>query len=629
VVPAPAGILRRGEAFDSEGSHFLKFGVEYRTLRVDALRPETFRFSFRDHETANTFVGNPNTQLSGDAWASFLLGAMNATTANESWGRHVPFKKDTANYYGLFIHDDYKLSRNITLNLGLRYEYESAIFDRGGTYGDSSFEPNRYSRGLDLTNPIPEFQGAGAPRMPAQATALMERPWIWNGAWMFTDENNRGMWDPRTLILLPRAGIAVRVNDRTSVRFGYARYNTPGILQRNSDVLGSTPVPGFGASTPLAPDLQGIPQQRLSNPFPTGINPVIPPVGKGDGRYTQMGADALWDNRDLVTAVNDRFNFTIQRETVARFLVEATYFFNFGRDRAYNLNLNQVNPQITNAQGAALSQQVTNPFYQVLPANKMRGQLGNQRTVALSSLLRPYPHYTNVTQWNTNGVGERYHSMQLRVQRPFANGFNVLLAYNYNQESIQEFFNKEEEFQRDFRWEDGQRPRHRMTLASTYEFPFGRGRRFMSNMHPVADAILGGWTTSGILWYYAGARLRFGQMELIGEPAIDNPDKWGLMFNPQAFRNNPNASFQVRSNPKSYPGVQGPGTKAIDFNLAKFFRISERFQLEFKMEAYNISNTMTGANPNLTVTSSSFGRVTNIAAGTQGREMQYNLRLHF
>lgn len=144
------------------GSHFLKFGFEYRTLRVDAIRPETFRFSFRDDETANTFI-NPNTRLSGDAWASFLLGAMNP---GDSWGRHVPFKKDTVNYYGGFIQDDYKLSRNITLNLGLRYEYESAIYDRGGSYRSSTFEPDRYSRGLDLSNPIPEFQGAGQPRIP-------------------------------------------------------------------------------------------------------------------------------------------------------------------------------------------------------------------------------------------------------------------------------------------------------------------------------------------------------------------------------------------------------------------------------------------------------------------------------
>ena len=55
----------------------------------------------------------------------------------------------------------------------------------------------------------------------------MDRPYQWNGAWMFTDENNRGMWDPRKLILLPRVGVALRLNDRMSLRAGFARFNTP------------------------------------------------------------------------------------------------------------------------------------------------------------------------------------------------------------------------------------------------------------------------------------------------------------------------------------------------------------------------------------------------------------------
>jgi hypothetical protein len=609
------------------GSHYLKAGFEFRTLRVDASRPQTFQFTFDENETADTWL-SPNTKLSGDGWASFLLGAISTNTSN-SWGAYVPFKKDTSHYYGAFIQDDYKLSRNLTLNLGLRYEYESAIFDRGGTFGNSKFDPNRYSRGLDPANPIPEFQGAGQPKMPAEAVALMDRPYQWNGAWMFTSDNNRGMWDPRKLILLPRVGLAMRLNDRTSLRTGFARFNTPSKLQRGADVLGSTPVPGFGATTTLAPNLEGKPQQRLSDPFPAGVNPVILPVGKGDGRYTLMGGDAQWDKRDLVTGVNDRFNLTLQRETISRILVEATYFFNLGRDRPYNLDLNLVNPDITNAKGAALSGQVTNPFYQLLPLDKMRGNLRNLKTVSLSSLLKPYPQYNSVVQLNTNGMQERYHSFQLRAQRPFANGFNFLLAYNYNQEKWEDFFNKEEIFKNMFRYTDSYRPRHRIAIAATYEFPFGRGRKFLPQVHPVVDGILGGWTASAIYWYYAGTRLHFGMMEVLGDPKLDNLDKWGLMFNPSAFKFIQDNAYKVRTSPWTYNGVQGPGYKCMDFNVAKFFRITERIRLELKMEAYNLSNTFTGADPNVAVTSSAFGRVTAMAAGSQGREMQYNMRLHF
>jgi len=621
----PQAYYLSGKVSRRAGKHYLKAGVEYRTLRVDAIRPETFRFRFRANETANTFV-SPDTKLTGDPWASYLLGAMSPA---DSYGRYVPFKKDTVNFWGLFVQDDFKLSRNVTLNVGLRFEYEGAIFDRGGDYGDSTFEKYRYSRGLDIINPIPEFQGADVPKMPAEALALMDRPYRWSGAWMFTDDANPGMWDPRKLILLPRAGAAIGLNNRTSLRIGWARFNTPSKLQRDNDVLGSTPVPGFGASSTPAPQVNGVPQQRLSDPFPAASNPVVMPVGKGDGRYTLMGGDAVWDKIDLVTAVNDRFNFTVQRETVARIVVEATYFFNLSRDRPYILDLNQVNPQIINQQGAALSKAVANPFYMLLPESKMRGSLRNQKTIALRELLKPFPHYNQVRQLNTDGMCEQYHSLQLRVQRPFASGFNFLVGYNYNQERWEEFFNKEETFLNQFRYTDSYRPRHRMNIAGTYEFPFGHGRRFMSQLPPFLDAIVGGWTASAIYWYNAGNRLHFDQMEVVGEPKLDNPDKWGLMFDPKAFKFIADAGFRVRTNPRTYPGVQGPGYKDIDATLSKIFRVTERYRVEFKMEAYNLTNTFSGADPSLTVTAASFGQVTRMAAGTKGRELQYNIRIYF
>jgi hypothetical protein len=180
-----------------------------------------------------------------------------------------------------------------------------------------------------------------------------------------------------------------------------------------------------------------------------------------------------------------------------------------------------------------------------------------------------------------------------------------------------------------FRYMDGFRPRHRMNIGGTWELPFGKGRKFMGGANKLVDAVLGGWTTSGILWYYAGNRLHFGQMEVVGDAELGNPDKWGQMFNPDAFAFIPQAGFKVRDNPRTYNGVQGPGYKNLDVTLAKFFKLSERIRLEIKMEAYNLTNTFSGADPNLNVTASTFGRVTAMAAGTQGREFQYNIRLHF
>jgi outer membrane receptor protein involved in Fe transport len=148
-----------------KGRHYLKTGFEFRTLRVDAIRPRTFNFNFHEEETADTSI-SPNTRLSGDGWASFLLGAMNP---GNSWGGTEPFKKDTVHYYGAFIQDDFQVNQRVTLNLGLRYEYESAIFDRGGGFEGAQFEPDRYSRGGFTPAPRlsfemrPEIREGGSP----------------------------------------------------------------------------------------------------------------------------------------------------------------------------------------------------------------------------------------------------------------------------------------------------------------------------------------------------------------------------------------------------------------------------------------------------------------------------------
>ncbi|MEX2264931.1 MAG: carboxypeptidase regulatory-like domain-containing protein [Bryobacteraceae bacterium] len=591
------------------GRHFLKAGGEWRYLRVFAASPRFFSFNFGRALTAETFV-NPNTRANGDGWATLLLGGVDS----DSTAQTTPFLRPTVPYYAFFFQDDLKLSRNVTLNLGLRYEYEGAIYDRG---------QYRLSRPFDRANPIPEMQ-TNPPQIPEQARQLMNQPYQFSGAWGFTDENNRGLYDPKKLNLLPRAGLAVRINDRTAVRAGWARFLTPAHVQ--TDIIGNMPYPGFSALTRVAPVLEGRPQAVWSDPFPAS-NPLIPVTGKALGRYTNLGGDAVTDIREFRPNWNDRFNVSLQRDLIGKIVVDITYFFNLGRNLPYTQRFNLMDPQLSYVHKTLLNQRVNNPFFNYLTPDQFPGQLRNQQQVTLADLLKPFPQYGNVNQTNTPGIRERYHSFQLKVQRPFANGFNFLLSYNYNRERQEEFFNIDEEFTGRFRFEPATRPRHRAAIAGVYEFPFGRGRRYFGQSPAVVDALVGGWTTSAIYYYNSGELLRFGQMDVIGDPNIDNPSKWGLMFNPQAFKQA--AAFTPRTNPKWLPGILGPGYKNMDLTLAKFFQLTERFRLEFKMEVYNVSNTFTGANPDLTVTRSTFGRVTTQPTGINGREFQYNLKLHF
>ena len=175
-------------------------------------------------------------------------------------------------------------------------------------------------------------------------------------------------------------------------------------------------------------------------------------------------------------------------------------------------------------------------------------------------------------------------------------------------------------------WLGSNNARHRLTIAGTYDFPLGKGRKFGSAMHPVLNAVIGGWQVSGIYTYRSGEFLRFGGADVSGDPFIDNPgpQKW---FNTDAFR--VQTPFTPRTNPYQYSGMTGPIFWNVDGTVSKTFPVKERYKLEFRFEAYNLTNSLMWANPNTTPGNSLFGRSTTQATTNRGREMQYTLRFMF
>jgi len=595
------------------GMHNLKLGFDHRRHRADGIFPNLMNFYFKPDLTAETFL-SPNTRLNGSPWATFLLGAID----NSSIARTYPFQYFGNNYTGAFIQDDVKLNRNITLNVGLRYEYLGAPFDAR----------NRLSRGPDLTSPIPEFQ-ANPPQWPAEVVRLRTAPPTLNGAWIFTDSSHPGVYEVTRFTFEPRIGVAIRINDKTAFRAGFARYVVPTELQQST--LDTTlPMWGYSAATNVSPLLSGVPGARLSDPFPA-TNPLVLPAGKSHGRYTNLGDNGVatygvyWYDQSQNPGVNDRWNFSIQRQLPADIHVDATFFMNFGHNLAYDRPFNMANPQICYTAKSACDQQVANPFYQYLTPDVFPGALRNQKTVSVASLLTPYPQYGILTQRGTDGVLNRYKAIQLRVQKAFSQGYSFLFAYNYNQERTQDFFNDPDKYANRLTYIDSYWPRHRISAAGSYDLPFGKGRRYLNNVHPVLNAIIGGWQTSHLLLLNSGQFLRFGPMLTDGSnPSIDNPsrDRW---FDTSKFAILP--PYTPRTNPWQYPGVVGPKYWNLDSTLSKTFPIRERMNLEFRFEAYNLTNSFVPSNPDMTVTSSTFGRST--SQQNRGREMQYSLRLIF
>jgi hypothetical protein len=492
---------------------------------------------------------------------------------------------------------------------------------------------DRMSRYLDLTSPIPEMQ-ANPPQMPAAALAIRTAPPIFNGAWVFTDNKNRRLYNAPKNIFLPRFGIAYRVNDKTALRVGYARYAIPMV-----NAIGSSwyiPVDGYNATSNPLPSIQGVPQARFSDPFPAGSNPLIPSAGKKWGRYTNLGQAATWFQQDLKVGMNDRINVTVQRELPTGIRADITYFYSYNRHYqvpniwggtgSLDNTLNMSDPALSYQYKSELDKSVPNPFYRYMTPDTFPGSLRNQANVTVGSLLRPYPQYGNLALAFWDIYSNRYQALQVKLERSFAQGFSFLLGYNFNRESSTEFFNSDDQYAHQLSWLPSNNPRHRISTAGTFDFPIGKGRKYMAGMHPVLNAVIGGWSTSHIVLWNSGPFLRFGQLNVSGDPILSSPtaDKW---FNTGAFAIA--TPYTPRTNPYQYEGLTGPGYWSWDATLVKYFDITERVRFELRMEAYNLPNKLMLNQPNMSVTSSLFGKSVNHAPGNFGRELQYTARIHF
>lgn len=441
--------------------------------------------------------------------------------------------------------------------------------------------------------------------------------------------------------LLPRLGLALRLDDRSVFRLGYSRYLAPS--SRIRDPLGDfvEQYTGYTTTTFVLPTVNGVPQQTLSNPFPAGVNPVQRDVGQDPGRYTNLGNPFTLDALEQRPPVNDRFSFSYQREVWGRVVLDLDYFINAGRDLPATIDLNMADPEFSyTAPRSVLNQQVNNPFFNILTPQRFPGTLRNQQRVTVASLLRPYPHYGAINQANTPTRKERLHSLSVQAQRPYSKGVSFIIAYAYNRERTTEFFDDLATFQRRLEWFDTENPRHRFTNAITWDIPVGRDRWLLSDAPRALDAVVGGWQFTTTTRAYSGRLLIFGQNLIVnGDPRVgDNTTGAdGMWFNPAVFSalptsTNPNdpPNLVRRSNPRSFDGVVGPSAWQTDITMSKSFRITERFRLETRLEAYNAFNHLNWENPGVDFNNqATFGKVTRRHVAYNGREVQYGLRLVF
>ena len=285
-----------------------------------------------------------------------------------------------------------------------------------------------------------------------------------------------------------------------------------------------------------------------------------------------------------------------------------------------------MNPQIGYTNKSAIAVNVANPFYNYLTPAQFPGPLRNQPTVTLQSLLVQYPQYGSIFQTLTTGRHERYDSMYIKVQRPFAQGYNFMFGYNYNYEREEQYFDDVATYNRTFTTIDGPNPRHRITVAGIYQFPFGKGRRYLNNLPKVPEAILGGWQTTATWFYMSGDYLVFPAAAATCDPGLSSPTRqqW---FKTSCLSVLP--SYTPRTNPWQYASTRGPRYWDLQANISKTFNITERIKAEFRLAAYNAANILNLADPSTTPTDAAFGQAVRQNNTTAGRQLEYNLRIHF
>lgn len=614
------------------GSHYIKAGFEFRRSGGPSLVTGLSQFQFNSDLTANTF-NNPDTSQYGDQFATFLLGALDSNT--QMIGGPSPSPID--NFYAGYIGDDWKVSRKLTINLGLRYEYETAWHD----------SLHNLSQGLDLTQTDPAI-AANPPQMPAEVTAITGSNYAsYAGLWNFTSGSHPGMWNPQRDAFQPRFGFAYRINDTTALRFGYAMYSTPTeYLFTAAPVSGYEDIeflepPLFGVTgfQHAAPIQDGVPQETLSNPFPAS-SPLAPIPGRAGGTNTGRGGSPLiWYPPNLRKEYNHRINITFQHQLPGQVVASVTYFTNFGNQH-YNQALNNVDPRIQEQLQGNFGTTVANPFYHYLDATKIPGPLFNEPTVPLSSLLSKYPLYGPLYQIGVQGAGERYNSLEVRLQKRFSHGYNFLFGYVYIREKSEQFVNDLQTFQNQLVWQDSDQPHHRISAASSYELPFGKGRSYLSSLPRVADAVVGGWQITGELTYNTGDYPRFTRaLNVTGNPCVSNPSpqQW---FNQSAF--SLPSGYAIQTNPMQYSCLVGPSFFDLDASLLKNFHITEKVQAQLKMSAYNATNKLNRGDPNTDITSGNFGQAlyqgspaghfgaqTAVFGNQSGRQVELGLRVFF
>jgi Carboxypeptidase regulatory-like domain len=635
------------------GSHTLRMGYDLRIYRENVNPPTDVagRYRFRTDYTRESDLSSTAAPV-GQEMAAFLLGIPSSSS-------NIVRQATRSNqniYHGLYFQDDWKASRRLTLNLGVRYEYEHPTTERY----------NRNVRLFDraVANPIEPGARAAYARSPIPEIPASD--FRAPGGLLFAGENARGMYDPDGNNIQARIGAAFQLNTKTVLRGGYGMYAAPLTIDGFNQS-------GFDYTTPVVPSNDnGLTlSASFADPWPTG---VTEPTGSSRGLATfvgqQLGGGVDYvtptiNRRILPMTVEPRKNpmihrteVSLQHELGGRWLIDAAYIGSFGHDLQYYDELNPTPRQYLstsairdNATVSLLEANFSNPFRGLPEA--AGSSLSTASVVQRRQLLRPFPEYLDIASIRHGGKSS-YHSGQLRVERRFSKGLTVNGSYVYSKhlEQINKLNTVDTVLEKRVA---GAHTPHRATFSSIYELPFGQGRKWLSQSNGAVRGILGGWQVGAIYVYQRGVPITLGNVFFNGNPGTLNLNYSGptvdnvlgidkttsgfyltdssMMTNGQLDINKQirdpriNLMYNVRTLSSRMPNLTGDSVSNFDFSLIKNTAITERMNLQFRAEVLNATNHVFFGALDFNPRNASFGRVTEQV--NLPREWQIGLKLIF
>ena len=568
-----------------KSSHTIKAGYDHRLNRANNFQRENPSHAFNFGSGLTT---NPQSPAgTGAAFATFLLGQVSSAT-----GFRYSGESESAFSSSIFLQDDWRFSRRLTINLGLRWDYQQWPVERYN--GLSNFNPNGTIPGTSLKGTA-SYAGVDYGRSP---------------------------FSPKYSNFGPRVGLAYDLfgGAKTVLRAGYSIFY-PSIFYR--DTFGNTA--GF-ANTTTAYVPPGGDANLAAFKFGDGL-PYAPtfPLGAKLGPSGFLSNSINYDQGKEKVPMSQQWTASLQHQ-IAGWLVDLGYSGNHATNLvAGSYSLNDI-PLSAWSLGTQLQDRVTNPYAGVVP-----GSLG-AATITRQTLLRPYPYYTGVTARNPHLGNSIYHALLLSVEKRFSKGFVFLASYTRAKlisDSVVTPVNFGTGIEQvgvvgyqnglfDRRAERSLDPTdvaQRLVMSGIYQLPFQFKQRFI-------QAIAGGWQINNITTLQTGQPLtirgannqRADRPNSTGVSAASNNPSAARWFNTDAFVNPP--SFTLGNVGRALPDVRAPGLFNMDLSLIKETRIGERLRLQVRAEAFNVLNHTNLAFPNMSFGAGADGKNNNAAFAT-------------